>query len=450
MEKKWNDMTAQEKRKSRFETWLSPKDPEGKEFQFPSPEAKATYKANVTRFIDALQLQKTPDRVPIFPLGTFMQTHLYGVKPRDALYDYEKLFSTHARFLQEYKPDYYASPSFVGSGRVYEILDLKLYKWAGHGIADISGYQCVEGEYMKAEDYPALIDDPSDFWLRTWMPRVFGALEPLSNLTPFAFIWEIVAVSGCMIPFGIPPVQNALKALMEAGNEAMNWIRHVVGFDMQARSLGVPTLIGGAAKAPYDILADTLRGTRGIMMDLYRQPDMVIRAMERITPLYIKQGVGMASMAGNPMVFIPLHKGADGFLSDEQFRKFYWPSLKALLLGLISEGCVPFLFCEGGYDSRLKYIKELPKGTTFWLFDRTNMAAVKKQLGDTICIGGNLSSGLLLTGTPEEVKAECKRLIDVVGRNGGYVMSNGTGMDEGNAENLHAMIDFTRQYGVYK
>ncbi len=446
----WNDVTAQKKREARFAAWRSPKDPEGKEFQFPSPAAKAAYQASVDRFSEALRLEKTPDRVPIFPLGTFMQTHLYGVKPRDCLYDYEKLFSTHVRFLKDYKPDYYASPSFVGSGRVYDILDLKVYKWAGHGISEMSGYQCVEDEYMKAEDYPALLEDPSDFWLRTWMPRAFGALAPLANLTPFPFIWEIVGVSGCMIPFGIPPVQNALKAMIEAGNEAMAWIKNVVGFDLQAWALGHPTLIGGAAKAPYDILSDTLRGTRGIMLDLYRQPDMVIRAMERLTPLYIKQGLGMATMAGNPMVFIPLHKGADGFLSDEQFARFYWPTLKQLLLGLIAEGCVPFLFCEGSYDSRLKYIRELPRGTTFWLFDRTDMGEVKKQLGETICIGGNLSSGLLLTGTPDQVRKECKSLIDTVGKGGGYVMSNGTGMDEGNAENIHAMIDFTREYGVYR
>ena len=57
---------------------------------------------------------------------------------------------------------------------------------------------------------------------------------------------------------------------------------------------------------------------------------------------------------------------------------------------------------------------------------------------------------MLLTATPEEVKAYCKNLIDVVGKGGGYVMSNGTGMDEGNVENVHAMIDFTREYGVYK
>ncbi|MFH1125443.1 MAG: uroporphyrinogen decarboxylase family protein [Pseudomonadota bacterium] len=450
MEKKWEAMSAKEKREARFATWSSPKDPGGNDLLFQSPEAEATYKAATTRFKDAVLMEKTPDRVPIFPIGTFMQTHLYGVTPKESLYDYAKLTSTHKKFMEDYRPDYYGSPAFVGSGKIYEILDYKQYRWSGHGVSEQSGYQCVEGEYMMAEDYPALIDDPSDFWLRTWMPRVFGALEPLKNLSPFPFLWEIVGVSGQMIPFGIPPVQEALKALIEAGNEAMAWIQQIMGFEMEIRSMGFPTLIGGAAKAPYDILADTLRGTRGMMTDLYRQPEMVLKAMERLTPLYIKQGVGMATQFGNPMVFIPLHKGADGFMSDEQFKTFYWPTLKALILGLANEGCMPFLFCEGSYNKRLEYLQELPKGSCFWIFDRTDMARAKEIAGKTLCIGGNVPSGLLLTGTAEQVKDYCKNLIDVAGKGGGFIMATGTGMDEGKADTLHAMIDFTREYGVYK
>jgi len=450
MEKKWEEMSAEEKRVARFETWLSPKDHEGNDLQFQSPEAEATYKASVIRFKDAVLMEKIPDRVPIFPIGTFMQTDVYGVTPYECMYDYGKLLSTNKRFLEDFKPDYYASPAFIGSGKILEILDFKQYKWPGHGVAKTSGYQCVEGEYMKAEDYPSLIDDPSDFWLRTWMPRVFGALEPLTNLAPLPWLWEIVAVSGLSVPWGIPPVQNALKALMEAGNEAMAWHQHIEAFDMEVRGMGFPTVMGGAAKAPYDILADTLRGTRGIMTDLYRQPGMVLKAMERILPLQIKQGVGMATMSGNPMVFIPMHKGADGFMSDEQFRTFYWPQLKALILGLASEGCMPFLFCEGSYNTRLKYLKELPKASCFWIFDRTDMANAKKTIGDKICIGGNIPAGLILTSTPEQMKVYCKNLIDVAGKGGGFIMATGTGMDQGKADTLHAMIDFTKEYGVYK
>jgi hypothetical protein len=445
MEKKFEEMSAKEKREARFKTWLSA---EGVKFQ--SPEAEATYKAAIERFKNAVLMEKVPDRVPIFPLGTFLQTSLYGVTPYEAMYDYGKLISAHKRFLIDYKPDYYGSPAFVGSGKILEILGYKQYKWPDHGVPKDSIYQFVEGEYMKEDEYPALIDDPTDFWLRIYMPRFLGALEPLANLSPFTHLWEVVLVSAQMISFGIPPVQNALKALIEAGNEAMAWIQQITGFEMEVRSMGFPTALGGAAKAPFDILGDTLRGTRAMMADMYRQPEMVLKALERITPLYIKQGVGMATFSGNPVVFIPLHKGADGFMSDEQFKKFYWPTLKALVLGLANEGCVPFLFCEGSYNSRLEYLKELPKASCFWVFDRTDMANAKKLLGKKLCIGGNVPSGLILTGTAEDVKAYCKKVIDVAGKGGGYIMAFGTSLDEGKPDTIHAMIDFTKEYGVYK
>jgi len=91
-----------------------------------------------------------------------------------------------------------------------------------------------------------------------------------------------------MTPFGNPSVQNALKALMEAGNEATAWNQNIAGFRKEAKGLGFLIASGGAANAPFDILADTLRGTRAIMVDMYRRPDMVLKAVERLIPLYVK------------------------------------------------------------------------------------------------------------------------------------------------------------------
>jgi uroporphyrinogen-III decarboxylase len=48
------------------------------------------------------------------------------------------------------------------------------------------------------------------------------------------------------------------------------------------------------------------------------------------------------------------------------------------------------------------------------------------------------------------VKAYCKNLIDVAGKGGGYIMALGTSMDDGKPDTIHAMIDFTKEYGVYK
>jgi uroporphyrinogen-III decarboxylase len=187
-----------------------------------------------------------------------------------------------------------------------------------------------------------------------------------------------------------------------------------------------------------------------MMIDMYRQPDKVHKALDAITPLMIKMGVGAAQMTGVPFIFMPLHKGADGFMSDEQFKTFYWPSLRKVMMGLIDEGIIPFAAAEGGYSSRLEVIKDLPKGKTCWMFDQIDMAKVKKIVGDTICIYGNVTLSMLSLGTPEEVKDYCKELIDTVGKGGGYIMGNGAFFDHAKPENVKAMVDFTKEYGVYK
>jgi uroporphyrinogen-III decarboxylase len=160
-------------------------------------------------------------------------------------------------------------------------------------------------------------------------------------------------------------------------------------------------------------------------------------------------GLAGPNNSGNPIVFIPLHKGADGFMSDAQFKTFYWPSLKQVILGFIDEGCVPMLLAECSYDSRLSYLKELPKGKKICLFDRTDIARAKQEVGDTICLSGNVPASLIVSGTPDAVQDYCKNLIDTAGKDGGHIMSSGTALDEARPENLKAMCTVAREYGVY-
>jgi uroporphyrinogen-III decarboxylase len=303
---------------------------------------------------------------------------------------------------------------------------------------------------MKADEYDALIQDPSNFFSNVYLPRVFGALEPFKMLPSLTGILEMYGVAFNFIPYGLPPVQAAHKALMEAGSEALKWAGVMGAFDGEMATLGFPQVLAGFTKAPFDTIGDTLRGTKGIMLDIYRQRDKLLQALDTITPLMIKMGVGAAQMNGKPIIFIPLHKGADGFLSDEQFKTFYWPSLKKVLLGLIDEGCVPLLAAEGGYNSRLEVIRDLPRGKTLWMFDQTDMVKAKEILGDTACILGNMPLALLSIGTPQQVQEYTKKLIDTAGKDGGFIMANGAFFDDVKPENLKMMVDFTKEYGVYK
>ena len=183
---------------------------------------------------------------------------------------------------------------------------------------------------------------------------------------------------------------------------------------------------------------------------MYRQPDKLHKALEVMTPLMIGLGLGAARQTGNSFIFMPLHKGADGFLSDAQFKEFYWPPLKAVIEGLIEGGCIPLLAAEGGYNTRFEVIRELPEGKTIWMIDQSDMAKAKDIVGDRLCLMGNVPSSMLSLGTPQEVKDYCKTLIDTVGKGGGFILSNGSFFDEAKPENLHAMVDFTKKYGVYR
>jgi uroporphyrinogen-III decarboxylase len=450
MEKKWEEMSPEEKQEALFQRWLSPKDPEGKDLKFQSPQAEKTYKERATRIKDAIQMRKLPDRVPTCILPSFFPVYNAGMTPREAMYDYDKLHAAYKKFLTDFEPDGHIGADMPGPGRFYDILDYKLYSWPGHGVAPEQSYQCNEGEYMKADEYDALINDPSNFFSNTYFPRIFGALQPFQMLPTLTGILEMYGVAYNFIPFGIPPVQAAYKTLMEAGNEVMKWLGTIMAWNMETTAAGFVSLLGGFTKAPFDVIGDTLRGTRGIMLDMYRQPDKLLEAMDRLTPLMIKMGVGAAQMNGKPIIFIPLHKGADGFLSDEQFKKFYWPTLRKVMMGLIAEGCVPFPAAEGYWNTRLEVVQDLPKGKTLWMIDQSDMAKAKKTLGKVGCLTGNVPSALLNLSTPQQVKDYVKNLIDTASKGGGYIVSNGAFFDQAKAENVKAMVDTAKEYGVYK
>jgi uroporphyrinogen-III decarboxylase len=136
-------------------------------------------------------------------------------------------------------------------------------------------------------------------------------------------------------------------------------------------------------------------------------------------------------------------------MSPKQFETFYWASFKKVIDAVIKEGIIVSAFAEGGFNSRLETINVFPKGSVHWWFDQTDMASAKQILGDKCSIQGNVPVSLLVTGKPKEVKEYCRRLIEICGKGGGYILSAGAQADEAKMENLLAMAEAAREYGVY-
>jgi uroporphyrinogen-III decarboxylase len=441
-DKNWDTLNWQEKREVRFSKWL---DPAG--VKFVSKDAEQQYKARVTRFIKAIKLQE-PDRVPVMLPAQYFPATYAGSSLKKAMYHYAELERAWLKYLREFEMDSFIPPSLVFPGKVLEILGYKIQKWPGHGLSDDApSHQFVEGEYMKAAEYDDFIRDPADYLQRVFLPRSNTALQGFTKLSP---ITPMIGIPVSYVAsFGDPEVRASYQKLLEAGQEAMKWLGAVGRISDTAVTSGYPNIWGGMSGAPFDMLGDWLRGTHGIMMDMFQRPDKLHEAMERIVPIAINEAVSAAEASVCPVIFMPLHKGTGGFMSNKQFEEFYWPSYKKVLLGLIDEGLVPMPFAEGDYEARLDIIKDMPYSSMIWFFEKMDMAKAKKILGGSACIAGNVPVTVLTTGTPEEVKKRCRELIKTCAPGGGYILTASAFIDEGNPENLRAMMAAAEEFGAY-
>ena len=437
----WDKLDWKARRERRFQRWLSAP---GVEFQ--SDSARQTYREHVQLLIDAIQLKK-PARVPVTASVGYYVGKYSGLTKKESMFDYEKVAKALTKYHEDFRPDFQAGS--VAPAKVFELLGLGLVDWPGGGLSDDTPWQYMEAEYMGADEYDALIADPEVFFRRALLPRFGSAFGSLAGLPPLTDMMEATTMLFALPPFADPAVVEGMQRMADAARECLKYFMTTgaAGADAAGR-LGIPHSAGGLAKAPYDILADTLRGTKGIMVDRFRQPDKILEASERFVPLVIDWGVRQTRGGSAPLVVFVLHKGADSFMSDADFRTFYWPTLKAVMKGLIEQGIVPAMFAEGGYNKRLDVIADpdLPAGSVLWMFDQTDMKAAKQALCGHSCIAGNVPTALIALSTVEEVEKYTTDILDACATDGGFMLQNGAVLDDAKPENLKAMIDMGRNW----
>jgi len=270
--------------------------------------AENLYRERQNRFDDIVAL-RVPDRVPIMVSWGFLPALLAGMTVQEVMYDPEKLWSSQWELTRRFQPDMEQNPyglRFIGP--VLEALDFKQLRWAGHGLGPNTTYQFVEEEYMKAEEYGWFLDDPSDFIIRRHLPRICGGLKGLETLpTLHTFITYYMGIPFGLIPFTSPEVAEAFTTLREAGNEAIRLASYSRRFAEKAREEGFPLQFGSMTQAPFDTLGDFLRGTKGLMLDMYRRPEIVLKAVEKILPLEIETGINTAKQSKSKLLFIAFH-----------------------------------------------------------------------------------------------------------------------------------------------
>ena len=418
-------------------------------------EAKRRLAVKTARNEAALAL-KEGDCVPIQILGNIFAIVDAGYSMAEVIYDetLEKQKNSIIHYLLTYDPDCAMGPDHLsGLGKAFELLAPKFIDWAGR-----PGSKLDKNSLMQFLEFPILEDDEFDWFfsdrtgwaLHKSMPALSGLAEPLAHLNiPQSHGGQLRPLISA---FSTPEMRDMLQHFWELDDMFRENNRRRAAMAKEIAELGFPSLGGGRASVPFDDYSDELRGTLLSLTDLYEHAEDVERYIDERQPLMLEQirRMNPDGSKNGKYVHMMLHKGLDGFMSDEYYVKFYWRHLQEIIQAIVDVGMVPCVFCEGRYSTRLEHLRDVPKGKVLYRFEDTPMALAKQVLGDTACITGGFDNTLLSFGTAQQVEDACKRMLDDCAPGGGFIFQAKASLDgSAKRENVEAMFRTVREYGKY-
>lgn len=408
--------------------------------------AEQVYAERMQRLETAISLSE-PDRVPFVPQAVEFVATAYGLSQYDMMKDMRNVIPCLKQYLDRFQPDL-VWPVFGYSIDPCELLGANYIRLPGpsHGLPLNSGFQVLDETYLEDDEFDEYLMDPTHFMLTKVLPRKYKALEPLAKLN-FREVVDLKMLS----QFGTlaqPDVRAAMETLMQGAQLMQRAGQQNRAVSEYIKSHGFAS-IGGAMHAPFDMYADCLRGLIQAVMDVKLYPDEVLAVTERIEQMTVDGFIAGLKARGERFAFMPLHAAGDEFMSGEDYAVFYWPGLKRTIEKLIAAGITPFVFCEGKYNTRLEFLKDVPRGKVIYMFEQIDIARAKKELEDVACICGNFPTTLLVSGTKEQVVDETKRLIDTCAPGGGFMMNCSITLSECKMENYEAWYETTLNYGKY-
>ena len=412
-----------------------------------TPEAKKRYDEKVARVEAAIAL-KEPDRVPMMPSAALFPMLNAGYTVAEVIYDtsLEKMTKSIVKYLEDFDPDagLNTGTNYAGEGPMLELEQPKNMRWAGMPgkiIDDNSIQQFIEFPTLLDDEFDEFFSDRTGWTMRKSLPRESDLLKPLVNFQPGR------GAMGMANALSTPEMREMIQTLWKISDGYKEYFKKRAAISREIEEAGYPILRCSMAAVPFDHYSDFLRGTLDGCADLYERPEIVMAYCEETLAGTLESVKLQGKMMPGKHVFMALHKGMDGFMSDEHYREFYWNHLQIIINTIIEAGMVPYIYTEGKYNSRLECLKEVPKGKVIYHFEEVDMVQAKKILGDTACIAGGVPVYLLDYGTKEQVIDEAKRLIDACAPGGGFIFETSCGIDLAKKENMEALRDTVRTYG---
>jgi hypothetical protein len=405
------------------------------------------YEEREKRAREAIEL-KEPDRIPLVCHPEFQ---IYtGIQNAAAYYDPITYKRAMRDITLDLEPDM-CNMGLPSSGEAMTLLGVTNRLWPGGPLPPDYDYQFVESEFMKEDEYDMFFNDPTDFNIRRFFPRMYKSLAALMDLPPLGNMYQGFEMMTTM--FASPEFIKMGQVIAKAGAESKKF-RELIGDSYEEMAqLGFPSFAnvggGGVGGAPFDTVSSFMRGMKGSMIDMYRRPEKLLKLCDMIIERRIAEAKpANPKQRGNPKrVGMPLWRGDKSFMSQKAFEKFYWPGLKRALQADIDLGFIPVPFFEAEFGDRLEKLLELPRGKVLASIEYVDAVKAKEILKDHTCLYVRIPLSSKLWSL-QEVEDCTKDLIDKVGKGGGLTLDVRL-PDKATHEGLRKLMDNIREYSRY-
>ena len=285
--------------------------------------------------------------------------------------------------------------------------------------------QHPEVETMSVDEYDEFIRAPYQFVMEKVLPRTFTKLgnDPVAN--------------GLTLAAAYGAYKNINSAQMALIGKISGKHGYAPGFITNQPFL-----------APFDFIADHLRGFVGINKDTRRYPDKIKAAAEALIPLTIRMAIPPVMRPGI-ISFVPLHLGP--FLNKEAFSELYWPSLEKIIVDLDKMGIACNLFAEQNWTRLASYLERLPKSTSMFM-EQGDPKVFADTVGKDHVFGGFYDPTISLTRSKQECIDEAKKLLDIVMKTGKYYFTfdkSVLDIKSINVPKIQAVLEWLYENGKY-
>ncbi|OGO05466.1 MAG: hypothetical protein A2Y91_03680 [Chloroflexi bacterium RBG_13_54_8] len=362
----------------------------------------------------AIRLQK-PDRVPVVPTMTpESDAGLAGVSMARVSSDNQMALALCLKTFDDYGgwDSIISFPYTPIHRQAIQMYPMKM-RIPGRDLPENYIFQLVEDEVMKTEDYDKICDmGINRFYYEDYLWRISDLKPPdLSRI-----LAEVRA--------------TAAQLNLELGK------RGIPGFIM-------PT----GAMHPFFMLS-MMRSLPSFTKDLYFNPEPVERTLKHMTDELISRQIKLAKALGATAASFVDERASGFYYPLSIFERFWWPYTQQIVDAFWSEGIVSIWHLDTCWNKNLPYFQKLPRGSAVLEFDgTTDIFLAKEILRNHLCLYGDVPAALLSLGNTEEVEAYCRKLIDKVGGDGGFILGTGCCVPPNcKTENFRAMIQTGKTY----